>query len=184
MEVSKNIDYGLEHRRLIKRAIKGDSNAYTEIIKGYKEYLYKMAFLYVKNEELALEVLQETVYKGFMNISKLKKSEYFKTWITRILINTAIDIQKSMKKTVPIDDECVLESKPIGISVEERIDLYRAIDYLKDKYKTVIIMKYFDDMKISQIASLMSIPESTVKTYLSRAKKELGCFLEEGYLNE
>lgn len=177
-------DYGLEHKRLAKKAIKGDRNAYTEIIKEYKEYLYKMAFLHMKDEELSLEVLQETVYRGFMNIGKLKKPEYFKTWITRILINTSIDIQKSMKKIVPIDDECVLESKPIGISVEEKIDLYRAIDYLKDKYKTVIIMKYFDDMKISQIASLMEIPESTVKTYLSRARKELGCFLKEGYLNE
>ena len=70
------------------------------------------------------------------------------------------------------------------VSLEERIDLYNAVDLLKDNYKTVIIMKYFNDKKIKEIAEIMSIPENTVKTYLTRARVELKKILKENYLYE
>lgn len=180
MEVYCDVGY----TKMIKKAMKGDGSAYTEIIKKNKNYLYKMAFLYTKNEELALEVLQESVYKGFLNIRKLKKAQYFNTWITRILINAAIDMLKEREKIAAIDgDDCLLKSSK-GISVEEKLDLYNAIDILRENYKTVIIMKYFNDMTINDIAKVMSLPEGTVKTYLARAKKELNSILKEGYLDE
>lgn len=170
--------------KLIKLAIKGDKEAYTSLIIEYKEYLYKMAFLYVKNEDTALEVLHETVYRGFLHVHKLKSSSFFKTWITRIVINVSLDI---LKKTNNI--ECLKEDIPLVnekkiLSIEERLDLYNAIDLLKENYKTVIIMMYFNDMRIKEISKVMEIPENTVKTYLNRAKKALGELLKEDYLNE
>jgi RNA polymerase sigma-70 factor (ECF subfamily) len=64
------------------------------------------------------------------------------------------------------------------------LDLYNAIDILRDNYKTVIILKYFNDMTIESIANVMDIPENTVKTYLRRAKENLNKILKEDYLNE
>lgn len=170
--------------KLIKLAIEGDKEAYTSLIIEYKEYLYKMAFLYVKNEDTALEVLHETVYRGFLCVHKLKNPSFFKTWLTRIVINVSLDI---LKKTTTL--ECLKDDTPIVnekkiLSIEERLDLYSAIDLLKENYKTVIIMMYFNDMKIKEISKVMEIPENTVKTYLNRAKKALGELLKEGYLNE
>jgi len=87
---------------LVEEAISGCKEAFSTLVDMNKEYLYKTAFLYMKNQEEALEVYQETVYKAYINLHKLKKPEFFKTWLTRILINNAndrlkvIDIQQLM----------------------------------------------------------------------------------------
>lgn len=173
----------LNEEIIIENAIKGDKECFGFLIKQEKSYLYKMAYLYVKNEEDALEIVQEVAYRGFLNINKLNKAEFFKTWITKILINVASDYIKLKNKTVFIEEKNI---KGISESsnLEEKIDLYNAIDILKEDYKTVIIMKYFSDLKIKDIANVMEIPEGTVKTYLTRAKKDLKNILREGYLNE
>ena len=174
----------LNEIRLIKESMKGNKESFGILIKNNKEYLYKMAFLYVKDEQDALEVIHETVYRAFLNIEKLKKAKFFNTWITRILINVSIDFLKKKGKNEMLDESTPIRKEKCEISTEEKLDLYNAIDLLNDNYKTVIIMMYFNDMKIKDIAKVMEIPENTVKTYLRRAKQALGEVLKEGYLNE
>lgn len=174
----------LNEIRLIKESMKGNKESFGILIKNNKEYLYKMAFLYVKDEQDALEVIHETVYRAFLNIEKLKKAKFFNTWITRILINVSIDFLKKKGKNEMLDESTPIIKEKCEISTEEKLDLYNAIDLLNDNYKTVIIMMYFNDMKIKDIAKVMEIPENTVKTYLRRAKQALGEVLKEGYLNE
>jgi len=174
----------LNEIRLIKESMKGNKESFGILIKNNKEYLYKMAFLYVKDEQDALEVIHETVYRAFLNIEKLKKEKFFNTWITRILINVSIDFLKKKGKNEMLDESTPIRKERCEISTEEKLDLYNAIDLLNDNYKTVIIMMYFNDMKIKDIAKVMEIPENTVKTYLRRAKQALGEVLKEGYLNE
>ena len=170
--------------KLIKESMKGNKESFGILIKNNKEYLYKMAFLYVKDEQDALEVIHETVYRAFLNIEKLKKAKFFNTWITRILINVSIDFLKKKGKNEMLDESTPIIKEKCEISTEEKLDLYNAIDLLNDNYKTVIIMMYFNDMKIKDISKVMEIPENTVKTYLRRAKQALGEVLKEGYLNE
>ncbi|HHD2753060.1 TPA: sigma-70 family RNA polymerase sigma factor [Clostridium perfringens] len=174
----------LSEMKLIKESIKGNKESFGILIKNNKEYLYKMAFLYVKDEQDALEVIHETVYRAFLNIEKLKKAKFFNTWITRILINVSIDFLKRKGKSEILDESIPTIKEKSEVSTEEKLDLYNAIDLLNDNYKTVIIMMYFNDMKIKDIAKIMEIPENTVKTYLRRAKQALGEVLKEGYLNE
>lgn len=174
----------LNEIRLIKESMKGNKESFGILIKNNKEYLYKMAFLYVKDEQDALEVIHETVYRAFLNIEKLKKAKFFNTWITRILINVSIDFLKKKEKNEILDESTPIKKERCEISTEEKLDLYNAIDLLNDNYKTVIIMMYFNDMKIKDISKVMETPENTVKTYLRRAKQALGEILKEGYLNE
>ncbi len=174
----------LNEIKLIKESMKGNKESFGILIKNNKEYLYKMAFLYVKDEQDALEVIHETVYRAFLNIEKLKKAKFFNTWITRILINVSIDFLKKKGKNERLDESTPIIKEKCEISTEEKLDLYNAIDLLNDNYKTVIIMMYFNDMKIKDISKVMEIPENTVKTYLRRAKQALGEVLKEGYLNE
>lgn len=174
----------LNEIKLIKESMKGNKESFGILIKNNKEYLYKMAFLYVKDEQDALEVIHETVYRAFLNIEKLKKAKFFNTWITRILINVSIDFLKRKGKNQMLDESTPIIKEKCEISTEEKLDLYNAIDLLNDNYKTVIIMMYFNDMKIKDISKVMEIPENTVKTYLRRAKQALGEILKEGYLDE
>ncbi|MCR1963259.1 sigma-70 family RNA polymerase sigma factor [Clostridium perfringens] len=174
----------LNEIKLIKESMKGNKESFGILIKNNKEYLYKMAFLYVKDEQDALEVIHETVYRAFLNIEKLKKAKFFNTWITRILINVSIDFLKKKGKNEMLDESTPIRKERCEISTEEKLDLYNSIDLLNDNYKTVIIMMYFNDMKVKDISKVMEIPENTVKTYLRRAKQALGEILKEGYLNE
>ena len=174
----------LNEIKLIKESMKGNKESFGILIKNNKEYLYKMAFLYVKDEQDALEVIHETVYRAFLNIEKLKKAKFFNTWITKILINVSIDFLKKKGKNEMLDESTPIRKERCEISTEEKLDLYNAIDLLNDNYKTVIIMMYFNDMKIKDISKVMETPENTVKTYLRRAKQALGEVLKEGYLNE
>ena len=160
-----------DETRLIKKSIAGDKQCFSELIRKYKIYLFKTAYTYVKNEEDAIEILHECTYRAMIGIGNLKKSEYFKTWITRIVINCSLDFINKCNTVYSINNEVNINT--MNISIDEKLDLYNAIDLLRDNYKTVIILKYFNDMTIKNIARVMEAPENTVKTYLRRAKESL-----------
>ena len=124
--------------------------------------------------------MQENSFKAWLNIHTLKDEEKFKPWITKILVNTALNYIKKESKVIYMEDENSIIYSEKSISIEEKLDLYDAIDLLKPKYKTVIILKYFDDMKIEDISYVLNTPENTVKSHLKRAKESLSSILKEG----
>ncbi len=170
-------------KKLVAKAIHGNADAYGELIESYKEYLYRTAMLSVKNQENALDIVGECIIRGFQCIHSLKNPAYFKTWLTRILMNTVMDYYRSEKYSRNLDEIQVAAPDNV-VSSEEKLDLYRAIDMLSEKYRTVIILKYFDELKISEIAYVMEIPEGSVKAYLSRARAELKHLLMEENIYE
>jgi RNA polymerase sigma-70 factor, ECF subfamily len=163
---------------LVKKAINGDEKAFEKLVKTESERLYKTAYLYVRNKEDALDVLQESIYKAFVSIEKVKQPEYFNTWLTKILIRTAFDLLRKKKKVV-LDENIMSNYSPESRKdVEGKIDLITAISTLKHDYQTVIILFYYHDLPIRSISETMELPENTVKTYLRRAKIELKKNLE------
>jgi len=165
----------------INKAKKGDNIAFQELIEEEKAKLYRTAYLYVKDENDALEIVQETVYKAYIAIKKVKEEQHFSTWLTRILINNALDFLKKKSRLIPIDSldnsSCIRE-----IQHEENMDLLHAIDQLEPRYKTVIILRYYNDYTIRQIAETLNCPEGTVKTNLHRALSKLKIDLREEYI--
>jgi len=169
---------------LIKKAREGNDKAFESLIMEYKTYLYKIAYTYVKDKDIALDIIQETTYKAWLNISTLNKDDGFKSWISKILVNTAINNIKKESKLVFIENRNNdIPYEASGISLEEKLDLYRAVDLLKPKYRMVIILRYFDDMKIEDISYVLDIPVNTVKSQLKRAIDQLNNILKEEYLN-
>lgn len=163
--------------RLVKKAIRGNMSAYGELIAEYQVYLYKTAFLYVKNEADSLDAVQECVTRGMLGIEKLREPRYFKTWITRILLNC---IWQEQKKAPTVSLGEYMEKGCEDYLIEEKIDLYDAIDALKEPYKTAVILFYFHELKIKEIARVMDISEGNVKVNLYRAKKMLRQWLTDG----
>ena len=162
------------------KSIKTNCASFEKLLLQYKSYLYKVAYTYVKDKQVALDILQETSFKAWLNIHTLKDEEKFKPWITKILVNTALNYIKKESKVIYMEDENPIIYSEKSISIEEKLDLYDAIDLLKPKYKTVIILKYFDDMKIEDISYVLNTPENTVKSHLKRAKESLSSILKEG----
>lgn len=168
----------------VQKAKKGNNKAFQELIEEEKVKLYKMAYIYMKNEDDALEVFQETVYKAFISIKSLKDERYFSTWLTRILINNAIDLLNKRKRVIPMDRE-VLESKVHSyMPSEQNYDLLDAITELDEKYKSVLVLRYFKDYSVKQIAEILDCPEGTVKTNIHRGIRELREKMREDCVNE
>ena len=93
-----------EEYSLVYKAIHGDSHAYGKLIHQYNPYFYKIAFLYVKNEDAAVEIVQDSVYQGYLKIKTLRNPELFSTWMTRIIMNKAVRYIKQNKKIVEYEE--------------------------------------------------------------------------------
>lgn len=165
----------------VKKAIKGDKAAFSKIIDYNKEYLYRIAFLHMRNENDALDVVHDTVYKAFISINKLRKPEYFRTWISKILINTALDAIKLKQRQVSLEDIELCEEYMMEYDKSMAMDIAKELEELNEQYKSVIKMRYIDDMKIKDIAQKSNMAEGTVKTNIRRGLKILKSRLGEEY---
>ncbi|WP_256942409.1 sigma-70 family RNA polymerase sigma factor [Bacillus sp. OV166] len=161
-------------KNIVKKAKSGDTKAFQELIDREKIKLFKIAYLYSKNEDDALDIFQETLYKALSSIQNLKEDKYFSTWITRILINNAKDFLRKKNRSIPMELEYLKtnESSP-SENIEDRMDLLKAIDYLDEKEKSALILRYYRDYSVNQIAVVLDIPEGSVKSTIHRALKKL-----------
>lgn len=159
----------MDTETLVTMAQEGDEGAFYNLIKENKIKLYKIAYSYLKNEEDSLEAIQETTYRAYKQIKKIKEPRYFNTWLIRILINYCIDELKRKERWLPITEE------PKGQdSINcNKLELDMAIDKLEDRYKQVIILRYFEDLTVKDIAEVFDCPQGTVKTWIHKAMAEL-----------
>lgn len=167
----------MEDERLIAKAIKGNDEALYELIDNNKEQLYKIAYSYFKNQQDSLEAIQETTFRAYKNIKKLKEPKYFKTWLIRILINYCIDEVKRNNRVLNIEKPVKALDKN---NSDDKLTVDEAMETLKPKYKEIIVLKYFEDLTIREISDVIQIPEGTVKTRLSRALSSLREYLNRG----
>ncbi|MBS4210454.1 sigma-70 family RNA polymerase sigma factor [Bacillus sp. FJAT-50079] len=159
--------------KLVKKAQKGDERAYITLFQQYKVDIYRMAYVYVKNQEDALDVVQETAYKSFSQIKTLKNPEYFKTWLIRIAINTAISHLRKEKRVVHLNPEYAESFPAKGSDVSLQITLKDLIEELNEDEKSVVLLKFYQDHTIREISNLLDMPLGTVKTILYRSLAKL-----------
>jgi RNA polymerase sigma-70 factor (ECF subfamily) len=148
------------------------------LLDNYEKY-YRLAFSYTKNEADALDIVQESAYKAMKNSRKLKDGELADTWIYRIVVNTSIDFLRKAKKysDVPYEDEAQNEI-PYHETGYEEADVMELLSALNPNDRTVIILRYFDNLKLEQISTILGESLSTVKSRLYRATQKLRINLE------
>ena len=145
-----------------------------EYIKENQEKLYRIAYTYTKKQEKALDVVQEAITISLENINKLRHEEYVKTWFYRILLNEAIKASKNDKTFVDYDSvEKELHINSHENELVEKIDIYETIQKLNEKLKTVIILRFFENLKIEEIAYITKTNSNTVKSRLYKGMEEI-----------
>ena len=161
----------------VKRAKRGDKEAFCNLIRINKIALYRVAKSILNNEDDIEDAVSEAVLKAYKNIKKLKHEEFFKTWVIRIVINESNNLYKKRIKEISVDKE---HFKNIEINDDYRdLSLYNAINSLDDDLRTTTILFYFEDMKYKDIAKVLNVKEGTIKSRLSRAKEKLYNILKE-----
>ena len=158
-----------------------NNTAETEQIltENYERY-YRLAYSYMRNEDDALDVVQESAYRAIRDCRKVRNKDYLSTWIYRIVVNTALDMLRRKKK------ENITEELP-EIPVEDQyqdLELRTVLNQLDDKSRTIILLRYFEDLKLEDIADIVGDNLNTVKARLYRSLKKLRQNLEAEHYRE
>ena len=165
---------------LFKRAVNGDKESFIKLIEPIKAKLYKVAFVYLKNEDDALDCIHEAIIKAIRSINTLKEPQYFNTWITRITINVCKDYIRKNNRVVLVDIkdyENDLFTEDNQSDVKE--DINSALNKLSESERKLIVMRYLEDKSLKDIAFKTSKPLGTVKSKLNRTLKKLRVYMGE-----
>lgn len=144
-----------------------DVNKFEQLVRTSEDTLYRVSMSMLKNEHDAQDAVSETILKAYENLHKLRKEEYFKTWLTRILINECKRILKKSSRMMCVEKLPEISSRDnpyLSVEVGE------AIDSLPEKIRLVVIMFYVEDYSIKEIKRVMNIPEGTVKSRLNKGR--------------
>lgn len=157
----------MEINILVKKAKRGDGEAFISLIKQYEQVLYKVASRMLSNDEDVADALQETIMLGYEKINTLKNEGYFNTWICRILINKCNYILNKNKNVIVVDE--ILPQK-LNNNDFLKIELEDALNSLNKDYKLAMILYYVVGLSTKEISEFIKEPEGTIKSRLSRAK--------------
>lgn len=155
-------------------AQKGDAEAFAALMELHHRRLYRIAYAYLHNEGDALEAIQESTFRAFRKLKKLKEPSYFGTWLIRILLNYCADERKRKSRFSP--DTTVHE--PSSWDRPADPDLAAAVSNLDRDCKQIIILSYFEGFSLTEVADILEIPTGTVKSRLHRALGQLRDQLE------
>lgn len=138
------------------------------LLENYNSY-YRLAYSYVHNESDACDIVQNGAYRAILHSDTLRQEKYAATWLYRIMLNEIFRFVKK-ERSLPLD---VVEVEQGKEDTYENIDLQRALDMLPKEDKAVIELKYFEDMKLTEIAEVLNENVNTIKSRLYRGLKKL-----------
>ena len=158
---------------LIRKAKKGDKDAFCRLMDEQMQSMYKIAISYVKNDEDAADAIQDTILSCYENLKSLKYNRYFKTWMIRILINNCYDIRRQKERLTSMDDY-----EEMAVTDESNLEFKELLSILDERYRIPMLLYYGQGYKIKEIAELLHIPISTVQTRLDRGRNKLKAYYQ------
>ncbi len=175
-------------KKRIKQVKKGDQNAFADIVDLYKDKIYQLCYRMLGNAHEAEDIAQEAFIRAYVNIESFDVNRKFSTWLYRIATNLCIDRLRKRKPNYYLDaemndqegldgytlipgDERTPESEYLLSETQQTI--HYAIEGLPAKYKSVIILRYLQELSLSEISDVLDMPVTTVKTRLHRGREFL-----------
>lgn len=150
---------------------------FRELVEEHQADLYRLAYSYMKNHDDALDVVQESILKGLSKLPTLRNEQSLRVWMTRIVVNESISRLRRRRPDFSYQ-EWDGPAEPEQ-NRDELVDLRRSLDLLDPKLRTVVVLRFFEDMKLEDIARVVRAPLSTVKSRLYRALAQLRVDLEQ-----
>ncbi len=172
----------------IQEVLKGDQNAFAEIVELYQDKLYRVCYRMLGNKHEAEDIAQEAFVRAFVNIHTFDTNRKFSTWLYRIGTNLCIDRIRKKKPDYFLDAEVagteglnmysqiasteeIPEEEVLKMEMQERVQY--EISRLPDKYRAVIVLKYMEDLPLQEISDILDMPLGTVKTRIHRGREAL-----------
>jgi len=159
---------------IVKKAKHKDADAFTYLMQFYMKDMYRVALAILMNDEDSADAIQETILTCWEKIGTLKNEQYFKTWLTRILMNHCYDIRKKSIHTVDLNEW----EEPVTVD-SSNIELKEALASMDRKYSIVLTLFYSEGYHVSEISKILRLPPSTVRTRLQRGRERLAVYYKD-----
>ncbi len=156
--------------KLVRKAKQGDPDAFTELMQSQMQNMYKTARSILYNDEDAADAISETILACWEKMWQLKEESYFRTWMTRILINKCKDMLRKQRNLSLVEEIPDIPSYDVKYANAEWKE---ALDSLSEKYRLVLMLYYVEGFKTGEISQILSMPESTVRSRLARGRQQL-----------
>lgn len=175
-------------KRRIAQVVKGDQEAYTDIVDFYKDKVYQICYRMLGNKHEAEDVAQEAFLRAYLNIHTFKQELKFSSWLYRIATNLCIDRMRKKKPDYYLDSEVagtdgltlysqIPSNQRTPDQDVENIELadtiQKEISKLPEKYRSVIVLRYIDELSLNEISDILNMPLGTVKTRIHRGRDAL-----------
>ncbi|VXB56141.1 RNA polymerase sigma (SigV) subunit [Bacillus sp. 349Y] len=158
---------------LVQKAQKGDEEAFLQLFQKYETDIYRMSYVYVKNQHDALDVVQETAYRSFKKIHTLQKPEYIKTWLIKIAMSCAVDLLRKEKKVVHMFPDYMDTIPSEDLDLPLSMSLQDLLENINEEEKAIIIWRFYHGYTLKEISEIDGSPLGTVKSLLYRALGKL-----------
>ncbi|MDQ0157490.1 RNA polymerase sigma factor SigW [Robertmurraya andreesenii] len=175
-------------KKRINQVLKGDQNAYAEIVELYKDKVFQLCYRMLGNRHEAEDMAQEAFIRAYVNIASFNINLKFSTWLYRIATNLCIDRIRKKKPDFYLDAEVsgtdgltMYSQIPSDTALpEEEVEsmelqdiIQREISRLPEKYRSVIVLKYIEELSLNEISEILDMPLGTVKTRIHRGREAL-----------
>ena len=168
----------VEDNLLVQKLKNGDKEAFDSLYEEYKNVALRTAFLIVNNQTDSEDIVQEAFIKAYLHIRELKNEDGFRPWLFQIVTRTAWNMGKKKSKEVP-DEDILLKADRLGkknilddlIISEQSLLIRDIINKLDIKYRTVVVLYYYNQFSTREIAKITECLEGTVKSRLFGARK-------------
>lgn len=174
----------MKEQEIIEQIKNGDIQAFEKIYKQYKKKAMQMAYLMTGNQSMAMDITQEAFVECYMSLKKLKETAYFGTWFYKILTRAAWRYIKKEKRFIATEEiEKLIKEDEYSQNPYIQSDLssfiLSQINRMDYKKRTTLILYYYNELSIKEIAQVMGCYTGTVKSRLNSARRELKNYLEE-----
>ena len=150
---------------------------FSKLVLESEQTLYRISMSMLKNESDCEDAVQTAILTAYEKLSSLKKEEYFRTWLVRILINVCNKQLGRRGKIINLDDN-EYTAEPSVPSHDKNVELKIALENLPQKFRQVIVLFYIEGFSVTNIKNILGIPEGTVKSRLSKGRSLLKSSLE------
>ncbi|HEY1024392.1 MAG TPA: RNA polymerase sigma factor [Sphingobacteriaceae bacterium] len=170
------ISSGISETELIQKCKEGDLKYQEKLYKHFYGYAMGIGMRYLSNRDDAMEVVNDSFIKLFNGIKSFNDHNAFKPWLRRIVVNTAIDRRRKDLKhlnNIDLDNAGQLQRPAYIIETLTARDILKLLDHLPAMQRVIFNLYEIDGYTHEEIAKMLSIPSSSSRTYLSRAKEKL-----------
>ena len=155
----------------VRKAQNGDKDAFVRLMEENQLAMYRTAKAILHNESDVEDAVQEAVCRAFYKICTIKQPKYFKTWLTRILINNCNRLLREARRVQPMDEL----PEPAGVwdSTESNLEFKELIESLPENDRMIFVLHYGEGFTTKEISRTLDIRENTVKSRLRRGRERL-----------